>query len=94
LKVKVLKEASNEFEIEIEGAGHSLCNLLQKQLLEDENVDLAGYNLPHPLVSSPIVYVRTKGKVKSKTTLVRAVERTRGVIKDFSKAFEKALKQT
>lgn len=61
VKIKVLKKTGNELKIEVEGAGHGLCNLLQKKLLEDENVDMAGYDVPHPLVSNPIIYVRMKG---------------------------------
>jgi DNA-directed RNA polymerase subunit L len=38
LKVKVLKKEANELKIEIEGAGHGLCNLLQKKLLEDDRI--------------------------------------------------------
>ena len=64
MKVKVLKKTANELKIEIEGAEHGLCNLLQKKLLEDERVDLAGYDLPHPLASSPVIYVRMKGTAK------------------------------
>jgi len=58
LKVKVLKKEKNELKIEIEGAGHGLCNLLQKRLLEDEQVDVAGYDVPHPLASNPVLYIR------------------------------------
>jgi len=61
MKVNVLKKTSNELKIEVEGAGHTLCNLLQKELLEEDNVDMAGYDIPHPLASNSVIYVRTKG---------------------------------
>jgi DNA-directed RNA polymerase subunit L len=73
--------------------GHTLCNLLQKRLLEDENVDLAGYNIPHPLVSNSIIYVRTKGDVKPKSALLKAVEKTSEMNEKFRKEIEKALKK-
>jgi DNA-directed RNA polymerase subunit L len=94
MKVEMLKRDSNELKIEIEGVGHTLCNLLQKRLLEDENVDLAGYDVPHPLASSSIIYVRTKGKVKPEEALRAAVEKVREMNKEFSKEFQKALKKT
>jgi len=56
MKVNVLKKNENELKIEIQGADHGLCNLLQKKILLDENVDLGGYDVPHPLASSPIIY--------------------------------------
>lgn len=93
MKVKILKETGNELKIEVEGAGHTLCNLLQKRLLEDKDVDLAGYDIPHPLASNPIIYIRTKGKAKPKDTLLRALKKAREINKEFGKTFEKALKK-
>jgi DNA-directed RNA polymerase subunit L len=92
LKVKVLKKAGNELKIEVEGASHGLCNLLQKKILEDKRVDLAGYDVPHPLASNPVIYVRTKGAAKPEDALVTAAEKAREVNKAFGKALEKALK--
>ncbi len=92
MKVKVLKKESNELKIEIEGADHGLCNLLQKRLLENERVDLAGYDIPHPLASNPIIYVRMKGKAKPEVALLKAVENAREMNKILSKELKKALK--
>jgi DNA-directed RNA polymerase subunit L len=94
MKVKTLKRTSNELKIEVEGAGHSLCNLLQKRLLEDATVDLAGYDVPHPLASSSVIYVRTKGKTKPEEALLTAVERAREMNKEFGKELQKVLKKT
>ncbi len=93
MKVKVLKRTADELEIEVEGAGHTLCNLLQRSLLEDESADLAGYNVPHPLASNPIIYVRTKGDVKPEEILKRAIEKAREMNKTFGKEFERAFKK-
>ena len=92
MKVNVLKKTSNELKIEVEGAGHTLCNLLQKKLLEEEDVDLAGYDVPHPLASNPLIYVRTKGKVKPEQVLRNALEKARDMNKEFGKELEKAFK--
>jgi len=92
LKIKVLQKEANELKIEIEGANHGLCNLLQKKLLEDEQVDLAGYDIPHPLASSPIIYVRMKGKTKPEDALLKAAENAREMNNEFNKELKKALK--
>ena len=92
MKVKVLQKTANELKIEVEGAGHGLCNLLQKKLLEDERVDLAGYDVPHPLASSPVVYVRMKGAEKPEDALIKAVENAREANTAFGKELKKALK--
>jgi len=92
VKVKVLKKTADELKIEVEGAEHGLCNLLQKKLLEDKNVDMAGYDVPHPLVSNPIIYVRMKGTAKPENALKKAAEKAREANEAFRKELEKALK--
>lgn len=92
MNVKVLKREGKELKIEIEGAGHGLCNLLQKKLLEDKSVDAAGYDIPHPLASNPVIYVRMKGIVKPEEALRKAAEKARETNEVFSKELERALK--
>ena len=92
MKIKVVKKETNELKIEVEDTGHGLCNLLQKKLLEDENVDLAGYDVPHPLASNPVIYVRMKGDAKPEDALVKAAEKALKENATFSKELTKALK--
>jgi len=92
MKIKVLKRTSNELKIEVEGEGHSLCNVLQKALLEDDTIEMAGYNVWHPLVDSAIVYVHTKGKRKPEAAVKEATKKILSQSKEFRKSFQKALK--
>ncbi len=92
MKVKVLKKTENELKIELEGSGHGVCNLLQKKILEDKNVDQAGYDVPHPLASNPIIYVRMKGSAKPEAALLQAAESARESNEEFGKALKAALK--
>lgn len=92
MKVNVLNKTKNELKIELEGAGHTICNLLRRKLLEDENVDLAGYDIPHPLASNSILYVRTKGDVKPEDALLEAVRKILDVSEEFSQELKRALK--
>jgi len=93
LKVNVVKRTKNELKIEVEGVGHTIGNLLQKKLLEEADVDLAGYDVPHPLSSSSTIYIRTKGKVKPEQVLKDAIEKTREMNKEFGKVLAKAFKE-
>jgi DNA-directed RNA polymerase subunit L len=93
VKVRVVNKASNELKLEVDGVGHTLCNLLQRMLLEEESVELAGYDIPHPMTSSAIVYVRTKGRVRPEDVLKRALMKAREGNTEFGKEFEKALKK-
>ena len=92
MKVKVLKKSENELKIELEGSSHGLCNLLQKRLLEDDRVDFAGYDVPHPLASSPIIYVRMKGDGKPQDALIAAVAKIREANDAFGKELNRVLK--
>ncbi|MDH5449474.1 MAG: DNA-directed RNA polymerase subunit L [Candidatus Bathyarchaeota archaeon] len=93
MKFEVLKKNSNELKIEIEGEGHSLCNLLQKFLVEDDTVDMAGYTVPHPLLPHAIVYVRTKKKRKPEAAIKDAMKKIRAQNEEFKTIFEEALKK-
>jgi DNA-directed RNA polymerase subunit L len=92
VKINVLKKSENELKIEIEGGTHGICNLLAKRLLEDKTVDFAGYDVPHPLASNPVIYVRMKGKAKPEEALVRAIEKVREANDAFSKELDHVLK--
>lgn len=92
MKVNVLSKTASEIKVEIEGVSHGLCNLLQKKLLEDKRVDMAGYDVPHPLASNPVIFVRMKGAAKPEDALITAAEKAREANDVFSKALEKALK--
>lgn len=93
MKVNVHKRTSNELKIEIEGAGHTVCNLLQRKILEEKGVDLAGYDIPHPLTPNAIIYVRTKGPVKPEQVLRTAIENARQMNKEFGKELARAIKE-
>ena len=92
MRVKFLKRTPDELKIKIEGEGHTLCNLLQKTLLEDDTIEMAGYDVPHPLVDSAIVYVHTKGRRRPETAVKEATEKILTRNKDFRKSFKKALR--
>ena len=78
MEIKVLQKTKNELKIEIVGEDHTFCNLLQNTLLQDKNVEIAGYDQPHPLIRSSIVYVRTKRDAspeKAMQTALRKLEK-------------------
>jgi DNA-directed RNA polymerase subunit L len=66
--------------------------LLAKRLLEDKTVEFAGYDVPHPLASSPNIYLRMRGKAKPEDALLRAVEKVRDTNDAFSKELDRVLK--
>ena len=92
MKVNIVKKTDNELKVEVEGAGHSLLNVLQKTLLEDDTIEVAGYHVPHPLIDSGILYVHTRGKKNPEAVIAEATKKVLDLSKDFQKAFKKAYK--
>ena len=92
MKINVIKSSDNELKIEIEGAGHSLLNVLQKTLLQDSKIEVAGYHVPHPLIDSGVLFVHTKDKVKPETAILDATKKVLDLSKDFQTSFKKASK--
>jgi DNA-directed RNA polymerase subunit L len=91
LEVKVLSKGKNELRLEIVGEDHTFCNLLQNVLLEDKNVEIAGYDQPHPLIRSSIVYLRTKREASPEKVLLNALVGIQELNKEFNEKFAKAV---
>ena len=91
--MKILNKTKNELKIELSGEGHTFCNIIQKTLLKDEKVDLAGYDISHPLTSDPVIYLRTQKRVKPEIVLLNTVKKIHNDSEEFRVAFNKALKE-
>jgi DNA-directed RNA polymerase subunit L len=90
MEVKVLSKSKNELKVEIVGEDHTFCNLLQNVLLEDKNVEIAGYDQPHPLIRSSIVYFKTKREASPEKVLLNALANIQELNKEFNEKFTKA----
>jgi len=91
MEVKVLSKSKSELRIEIVGEDHTFCNLLQNVLLEDKNIEIAGYDQPHPLIRSSIIYFRTKREASPEKALLNALANIQGLNKEFNEKFAKAI---
>ncbi len=94
MEVKVVSKTKTELKIEIIGEEHTFCNLLQNVLLNDKNVEIAGYDQPHPLIRSSIIYLRTKREVSPEKILLNALENLKDINKEFDEKFSKAVEQS
>lgn len=91
MKINVVKQEGEYMEIEFSGEGHTLLNLLQESLIEDENVEMAGYSKPHPLMDRSKLFIRLKKGEKHLDTVKQAVKRADGKLDEFLEEFEKSL---
>jgi len=91
MELKVVVKSKNELRLEIIGEDHTFCNFLQNVLLEDKNVELAGYDQPHPLIRSSVLYMRTRREISPEKTLLTALDRMQELNKEFDEKFTEAV---
>ena len=87
MKINVLNEDNNSISLEIEGEGHTLCNLLRNKLWELDIVS-CGYNLKHPLISSPVLNIESS-KGKPRKVLSSCIDELKKDIKALRTEFKK-----
>lgn len=62
MEIKVIEKKKNKLKLEIIGEDHTFCNSIRKELWNDKDVKVAGYNIEHTLVSNPVLTLETDKK--------------------------------
>jgi DNA-directed RNA polymerase subunit L len=62
MEMKVLEEKKGKLVFELDGASHTICNVLKKELWKDKHIKNVGYTIRHPLVGKPEFIVETDGE--------------------------------
>ena len=83
MKLKVVGVEGGRLEMQLSGEDHTLLNLLQSSLLADEDVRMAGYTKPHPLMDRSVLYVSMKGGKDHIEALLRSAEDAKRKIEEF-----------
>lgn len=91
MELNVLEESKNKIIVEIKGQSHTICNALNRELWNDKSVKAAGYNVKHPVASSPVLIVETDGK-NPRDALADAAKRLGKSSEKFIKSFDKEIK--
>jgi len=58
MELTILKQTKNEINIRVAGETHTLLNLLKTALLNNKHVEIATYDIKHPTISEPVLFVR------------------------------------
>lgn len=61
MEITIVNKTENEINIKFIGESHTLMNLLKTALLMNEHVEIATYDIKHPTISEPVLFVRTDG---------------------------------
>lgn len=89
MELNTIEESKNKLIVELVGDTHTIPNVLQKELWNDKDVVISGYNIEHPLVGKPHILVQTKSKAP-RTALIDAVKRIKKDLDKFKSTFSKA----
>ncbi|MDD5649935.1 MAG: DNA-directed RNA polymerase subunit L [Candidatus Nanoarchaeia archaeon] len=88
MEIKVLEQEKNKLKIEIKGETHTLCNAIRNELWEGKSVEVAGYQIEHPMVSSPVLFVETE-KEDPKKALMNAASSLKKKTAELRKQLDK-----
>ena len=88
MEISILEESKGKLEIEITGEDHTLCNALRDEL--SNHVENAAYNIEHPLISNPTMFVEGEGDLRKK--FVSSTDSLRKLFKEVKDNFDKAVK--
>ncbi len=61
MEVKILEKTDAEVSLGLRGESHGFPNVLKESLLSDERVEVASYDIDHPLEGEPVLHVKTRG---------------------------------
>ena len=89
MEINVLEDTSERIVFELPGAGHTLCNVLKKELWKDGRVKVATYAIAHPLKGIPQMVVETDGSAKPVVVIKEAIKKVSDEAIKFSAAVKK-----
>ena len=90
MEIEVVKETKLELDIIVHGENHSLCNVLRKYLMEDDDVEYAVYGIDHPLTGAgkPNMTIKTKRSKRPRNSLLKAATRLKEDTAEFKQLIE------
>lgn len=91
MEVELLEKEGTKMKVKIIGEGHTFCNALREKLHEDDRIETAAYNIEHPLISDPVMYVKTSERKSPKRALIRAAKKLAKDYEEMGKKFDRAL---
>ncbi|TFH43923.1 MAG: DNA-directed RNA polymerase subunit L [ANME-2 cluster archaeon] len=86
MNLKIIEKTDDEIKVEMAGESHTLLNVLKSSLLDDPRIEVATYDIKHPTISEPILFVKTNG-VDPVVAIREASDRIIEVYEEFKAVF-------
>ena len=93
MKINITKREKGYIELDFSGEGHTLLNILQSSLIEEKNVEMAGYSKPHPLMDRSRLFIKLKRGDDVLGVMKKAAIKADGKLDEFLGKFEKSLSE-
>lgn len=90
MNLKIIKKTDQDLYIEFEGENHTLLNLLRTELLDDDRVSIASYDVKFPIMDNPVFRLKTAG-ADPLEVMKEAVIRIIGQCDDFLLGYKAAV---
>ncbi|MBS3108456.1 DNA-directed RNA polymerase subunit L [Candidatus Woesearchaeota archaeon] len=85
MELEILEKDKNKIRFKISGEDDTFCNLLRKELWEDKDTEIAGYNMGHSLKNEVVFVFHSKKDVLKALNI--AIENIKKKNKEFLNAF-------
>lgn len=86
MELELVEKEGTAMRLKIIGEDHTFCNALRKKLHEDDRVETAAYNIDHPILEHPEMYIKVKKRKSPKWAFIRAAK---GLAEDYEEVREK-----
>jgi len=91
MEINMITDEKTKLEFELVNEDHTFCNVIRKELWNNEDVNSAAYRIHHPLVSQPVILIETQ-KSDAKKALITSIESLRKKVAELKTTFSKTLK--
>jgi len=92
MEIKVVEDKKNRIVFEVEGEDHTFCNMIKKELWNDNHVKISTYNIDHPMIGKPKMIVETDGDEEPRKALTEAAKRVGKDLEKFRSEFSKEIR--
>ncbi|PMP88013.1 MAG: DNA-directed RNA polymerase subunit L [Caldisphaera sp.] len=91
--IKISKTEQGIYKIEIENEDHTLGNLLSTTLQGLKGVNIAYYEVPHPLENKLILYIDLEEGIEPKEKVIEALKKIKEMNSEFRDKYLQKIKE-
>lgn len=91
MDIEIVDVSSNEIRVVIRGETYTLIDPLVDELNSSEEVEFAGYDVPHPLKEESVLYLRVREGLNPREVLKGSIRRLMGKYEALERSFVEQL---